>query len=350
MNFQQLLASYTYFGNTAWDYTLALFVLIVAWVFLKLFQLVILGSLARLAKKTKNDLDDIFVGILKDIKPLFYFTISLYLSLQYLVLPKIITDIVYVLLVVVVVYQAVHLLINLLDNYVQKYLENRGNGSTKSIMKILKFFIKIGLWVVVLIMILSNLGINVTSLVASLGIGGIAVALAVQNVLSDVFSAFSIYIDRPFEVGDYIQVGTDKGTVEKIGLKSTRLKTLTGEELVISNNELTSARVQNFRRMIKRRDTFSLGVVYETPHDKLEKIPEIISNIFKTIKDVELFRCHFVSYGDFSLNFDVTFYTNNPDYDIYLDRKQELNLKIFEAFQKEGIEFAYPTQLVHLKK
>jgi len=350
MYFKQLLESYTFFGNTGWDYVLALAVFVGAWIVLKLFQLVVKAIFAKLAKKTKNEFDDAFVAMLNDIKKIFYFFVSLYLAIQYLTLPAVVTSVIYVLLIIIVVYQVVRMFEAMLDYFVKSFLDKRGNGSTKSMLKILKIFIQIGLWVIALLMILSNLGINITSLVASLGIGGIAVALAVQNVLSDVFSSFSLYMDRPFEVGDYIQVGNDKGTVEKIGLKTTRIKTLTGEELVISNNELTSARVQNFRRMTRRRDSFSLGVTYETPKEKLEKIPEIITNVFKTIKDVELFRCHFVSYGDFSLNFDITFYTNKPDYGLHLDRKQELNLKIFEAFQKEGIEFAYPTQLVYTKK
>ncbi len=197
---------------------------------------------------------------------------------------------------------------------------------------------------------LSNLGINVTSLVASLGIGGIAIALAVQNILGDLFSAFSIYFDKPFAVGDFITVGKHKGTVQNIGLKSTRIRMLQGEELVIPNKEITSGKVSNYRRMEKRRVAFKFGVVYETKTEQLKKIPEIITEIINQTKDCEAFRVHFKEFGDSSLNYNIVYYVTNNDYDVYLSAQQEINLGIKEAFEKAKIEFAYPTQTVYINK
>ena len=351
--YSDLLQSYSWAGNTAWDYALALGVFVLSLVVLKFIQVVIVSRLKKLAKRTVTDLDDTAIAIFDNIKPPFYLLVSLYVAVKYLNLGGIGTQIFYVLLVVVVVFEVVRAFEKILDYWVYRQsLKQEGENTeqSKSMMRILKVIIKGSLWVVALLMIMSNLGINITSLVASLGIGGIAVALALQSVLSDLFSSFSIFIDKPFEVGDYIKIGTDSGTVERIGMKTTRLRTLVGEELVVSNKELTTARVQNFKRMERRRELFSLGVAYETSKEKLEKIPELIKQAVEVVDHTEFDRCHFSTYGDFSLNFETVYYIDEADYTVYMDARQAVNFNIFEAFAKEGIEFAYPTQLVYTKK
>jgi len=176
------------------------------------------------------------------------------------------------------------------------------------------------------------------------------VALALQNVLGDMFSSFAIYIDKPFQVGDFIVVGKDKGVVEKIGLKSTRIRTLQGEELIISNNELTSTRIQNFKKMEKRRIVFTLGVTYNTPADMLAKIPKIIKEVISKEKKLTFDRCHFKEYADSSLNFEIVYYVNDPDYLTNMNFRQKVNLAIYKKFAKEKIEFAYPTQTIYVEK
>jgi len=190
-----------------------------------------------------------------------------------------------------------------------------------------------------------------------LAIGGAATAIvigfALQSVLSDFFSAFSIYFDRPFEIGDYIVVGDHSGTVTKIGMKSTRVQLLQGEELVLPNSELTKSSVRNFKKMRKRRITFGFGVTYDTPVAKMKKIPEIIKKIVDPNKldHVDrLDRVHFTEFGDFSLNFEIVYYVKTKDYQKYMDTQQQINLAIMEAFEKEGIEMAFPTQTIHLNK
>lgn len=348
-----LLKSYTWAGNTAWDYGLALGVFILSLLVLKFIQVVIVSRLKKIAKRTSTDLDDTAIAIFQNIKFPFYLLLSLYFGIKYLNLDGVVDSVFYVLLVVVIVFEVVRALEKILDYWMYRQAQKQEEGDneqSKSMMRILKVSVKVILWVVALLMIFSNLGINITSLVASLGIGGIAVALALQNVLSDLFSSFSIFIDKPFQVGDYIAIGADSGTVEKIGMKTTRIRTLLGEELVVSNKELTTARVQNFKRMEKRRDLFTLGVTYETPKEKLEKIPELVRQAVEAVEHTEFDRCHFANFGDFSLNFEIVYYMEESDYTVYMNAKQAVNLNIFEAFAKEGIEFAYPTQLVYTKK
>ncbi len=191
---------------------------------------------------------------------------------------------------------------------------------------------------------------NLSSLALSAGAGSIALAFALQSTLGDFFSAFSIYFDRPFEIGDFITVGNYSGTVKSIGVKSTRLKLLSGEELVLSNKELTNASVQNFRKLERRRITFTIGVTYETPSEKLKIIPLILRGIIENTENAEIERVHFTEFGDFALKFLVSYYVKVADYGVYLDIQQSINFAIKEAFEREGIEMAYPTSTVYVKK
>jgi len=199
------------------------------------------------------------------------------------------------------------------------------------------------------LIILDNLNVEISTLVASLGIGGIAVALALQNILGDLFASLSITLDKPFAIGDFIVVDDFEGDVEDIGLKSTRIRSLSGEELIFSNTDLLSSRVRNFKRLEKRRISFGIGVVYGTPVEKLKKIPGMIEDIISPLENVEFDRTHFKTLGDFSLDFSVVYHVLEPAYAAYLDVQQVINLKIYQRFEEEGIEFAYPTQTVMLE-
>ncbi len=191
---------------------------------------------------------------------------------------------------------------------------------------------------------------DLSSLAVTAGAGSIAIAFALQSTLTDFFSAFSIYFDRPFEIGDFIAVGKYNGTVTNIGVKSTRLKLQSGEELVLSNKELNSASIQNFRKLEKRRITFTIGVAYETPSEKLKIIPLILRGIIENTENAEIERVHFTEFGDFALKFLVSYYVKVPDYAVYLDTQQSINFAIKEAFDREGIEMAYPTSTVYVKR
>lgn len=197
-------------------------------------------------------------------------------------------------------------------------------------------------------MILDNLGVNITGLVAGLGIGGIAVALAVQNILGDLLASLSIVLDKPFVIGDFIVVDSLSGTIEHIGLKTTRIRSLSGEQLIFSNNDLLKTRIRNYKRMSERRIVFSFGIIYQTPTEKLKNVNKIVRDIIEKTENARFDRVHFKEYGDSSLNFEVVYFVIDPDYNIYMDVQESINLEIFRQFGEEGIEFAYPTQTLYV--
>jgi small-conductance mechanosensitive channel len=186
--------------------------------------------------------------------------------------------------------------------------------------------------------------------VAGLGIGGIAVALAAQAILGDLFSYFVIFFDRPFEIGDFIIIGDFMGSIEHIGIKTTRIRSLGGEQLVFSNTDLTNSRIRNYKRMEKRRVVFKLGIVYQTTTSQVKEVPGIIKTAIENVQDTVFDRAHFATYGDFSLDFEVVYYVLSGDYNKYMDIQQDINFEIKEEFEKRGIEFAYPTQTLFLEK
>jgi small-conductance mechanosensitive channel len=198
---------------------------------------------------------------------------------------------------------------------------------------------------VLVLLALANLGVEVTPLITGLGIGGIAVALAAQSILGDLFGSLTILLDKPFLVGDFIIVGDQMGTIEKIGIKTTRVRALSGEQLVFSNTDLLSSRIRNFKRMYERRVVFSVGVVYETPVEKLQRIPEIIRQSILTQPQTRFDRAHFNTFGAYSLNFEAVYFVTTPDYNRYMDIQQAINLELVRRFGEEHIEFAYPTQV-----
>ncbi len=236
----------------------------------------------------------------------------------------------------------------LVARYIQQRAEEDASGATT--IAALGMVGKGVLWVLVALLILENLGVEVTTLIAGLGISGIAVALAVQSILGDLFASFSIVMDRPIVIGDTIIIDEYIGTVEYIGLKSTRIRSINGEQLIFSNNDLLNSRIRNFKRMDRRRTLFLIGVTYQTSHEKLERIPGLIQEIIER-QDLATFdRSHFKGYGDFSLNFETAYYIESPDYKTYMDVQQAVNLAIHARFQQEGIDFAYPTQTLFLEK
>jgi small-conductance mechanosensitive channel len=229
-------------------------------------------------------------------------------------------------------------------NVALKIAEDQGDDATT--LDAMGLIGKIVLWVILALIILDNLDVEISSLVTSLGIGGIAVALAVQNILGDLFSSLSITLDKPFSIGDFIVVDDFEGNVEDIGLKSTRIRSLSGEEVVFSNSDLLNSRIRNYKKLEERRISFNIGVVYGTPGEKLEKIPGIIEEIITPYENVKFERAHFKSLGEYSLDFAVVYHVLVPDYATYLDIQQGINLALYARFEDEGIEFAYPTTTV----
>jgi len=219
---------------------------------------------------------------------------------------------------------------------------------TVAAMDLVGFVLRLTVWAAVLLVLLDNLGVNITALVAGLGVGGIAVALAAQNVLGDLFSSLSIVFDKPFVVGDFIVVGELMGSVEHVGLKTTRVRSLSGEQVVFSNSDLLSSRIRNYGRMFERRIVGSIGITYQTPADKLRRIPTIIREIVERQAKVRFDRAHLHSFGDSALKFEFVYYVLTSDYNYHMDVQQSINLALFEQLGAEGVEFAYPTQTLHV--
>ena len=215
-------------------------------------------------------------------------------------------------------------------------------------MTALGVLMKIVIFIVAVLMILANLGVHIGALLAGFGIAGVAVGLAAQHVLADLFASLSIVLDKPFVIGDFIIVGDKMGTVQHIGLKTTRLRSLSGEQLIFPNNDLLQSRIQNYKRMEERRIVFGFGVIYQTTQEQLQAIPPMVREIIESRDKTRFDRAHFKAYGACSLDFEVVYYVLSPDYNIYMDIQQAINLAIFSLFAREGIQFAYPTQSLYI--
>lgn len=340
-----------YFGNTIQNYLEATGIILLGIIILRLFRRGILHRLKAWAEKTETNLDDYVVsGIERFVLPLLNVGI-IYFGLQYLTLTEWGDNVLKNAFIVAFTFYAIRLLTTSTRILLESYARNQEGGEEKvKQLKGVMIVISIVIWGIGLVFLFDNLGYDVTAIITGLGIGGLAVALAAQTILGDLFNYFVIFFDRPFEIGDFIVVDDKRGNVEYVGIKTTRIKSLSGEQIVISNSDLTNSRLHNFKRMEKRRIVFNLGVTYQTPPEQLREIPELIKKIITDQKDAEIDRCHFATYGDFSLNFETVYYVTEPDYVKYMDIQQAINLTIFEEFSKRKIDFAYPTQTLFLER
>lgn len=306
----------------------------------------VIRHLRETAHQTESILDDVLLAITKSTRALFVVAIGLYIAFKSLPLSPRLEGWLDAFAVIAVVYQAATWGTVALQRAVERIQKRRvaEDPSSVSTFGLMSFFGRVAIWTVALLIALQNLGFEITAVIAGLGVGGIAVAFALQNILGDIFCSIAILLDKPFVVGDFIIVGELMGTVEHIGIKTTRLRSLGGEQIVFSNADLIGSRIRNYKRMYERRVLFAFGVVYETPADQLEEIPGIVKQIVEGIDQTRFDRAHFKDYGDFSLNFEVVYYVLVPDYNAYMDIQQKINLAIYREFEKRGIGFAYPTQ------
>jgi len=306
----------------------------------------------NMVKHSEAPVWPILLATVRRTRWLFILILGLFVGMTILELPEHISKVgssvmVIVLLIQIGMWAAAAVQV-MLDQYRQRQLTKDPSGVTT--LNLLNFISKIVIWLFVLLLVLDNLGVNITALVAGLGVGGIAVALALQTILSDLFASLSIVLDKPFVVGDFLNVGDMYGTVDYVGLKTTRLKSLSGEQLVFSNSDLLNSRIRNYGRMYERRVVFNLGVTYQTPREMLIKIPTIVRQAIEKQENTRFDRSHFKEYGNFSLDFESVYYVLGPDYNEYMDIQQAINLDIHEQFEKENIEFAYPTQTLFIEK
>lgn len=348
--FQEIMQK-TFLQNRILDYVIGLAIFLIGMLVVRIFKSIFLRCFKAWAKKTTTTIDDFLIGIFeKTLVPLFYFG-AFYLGVNSLTLRSGLIRIIDIVGIVLLTVLSIRFLVTIVDYMLENcWLKREENIAKKSSIKGMLRIVKIVIWCFGIIFLLDNLGFKISTVIAGLGIGGIAVALAAQTILGDLFSYFTIFFDRPFEIGDFIIIGDYLGVVEHVGIKTTRVRSLSGEQLVFSNTDLTNSRVRNYKRMEKRRVLFKFGVTYQTSLAQLKEIPTIVKNIIENINGATFDRAHFFSYGDSSLVFEVVYYVISGDYNKYMDIQQDINFAIKEEFEKRDLEFAYPTQTLYLNK
>lgn len=342
----QNFLSKEYFNNTVSDYLIFLLILIVGIGFISLLRRILFKHYLSKEERHKSVIDSMLVQSIKK-----YFTPVLYLILLYystiiLTLNTTFNRIFQILIMAGIIFYgalfASKIAVLISNKYLEKKNENADTAGIKWINNIIKFIV----WVAAFFLFLENAGVRLTAVIAGLGIGGIAIAFAAQAILEDVFGFFSIIFDKPFEIDDFIVTGNYMGNVEHIGIKTTRLRSINGEQLIFSNKQLLSTCIQNYKRLQNRRVLFKVSVTYNTAAEKLREIPEIIKNIINSVDNTAFNRVHFAEFADYCLSFEIAYYVLSGDFVEYMDIKQEVNLLIKEEFEKRGIEFAFPTQMI----
>ncbi|WP_051359736.1 mechanosensitive ion channel family protein [Adhaeribacter aquaticus] len=338
-----------YLRNTVQDYLIALGIILLGFIATNVIKRVVLTRVIRWTSRTTTHIDDFIVSSINRFGiPAFYIT-AVYIGINYLTLTLRLQNIFRIAITVAVTFLIIRLISSTILLVLKAYVRHQDNGIEKvkqlgGIMLIINIIV----WGIGLLFLFDNLGYDVTAIIAGLGIGGIAIALAAQNILGDLFNYFVIFFDRPIETGDFIVVDEKNGIVDYIGIKTTRVKTLSGEQLVFSNSDLMNSRIHNFKRMEQRRIVFKLGVTYQTSLDNIKRIPQIIKSVIEEQSPVRFDRSHFQAYGDSSLDFETVYFILDPEYNKYMDIQQAINIRIFEEFEKSGVDFAYPTRTLFL--
>jgi small-conductance mechanosensitive channel len=341
-----------FYGNSIDDWVIALLIFLVILASLRILKEILYRRVKAMGGDKTAEWQCLLENLICRIRLLFFLFIAVYAASQWLSLPEVVTTVFYKLLKVALLLQGALLVSEVISCLTDLHRKKKMIIDAESATSIiaLGFVTRITLWIIIILLILDNLGISITPLIAGLGITGIAVALAVQNILGDLFASLSIILDKPFVIGDFIIVDKYMGTIEHIGLKTTRMRSLSGEQLVFPNNDLLQSRIRNYKRMNERRIVFSIGVVYQTPHEKLEMMPRLIREVIEKQKNTRFDRAHFSEFGPSSLNFEVVYRVLSPDYNLYMDIQQAINLELFHRFAHEGIEFAYPTQTLYINR
>jgi len=338
-------------NNTSLDWIIAGLVFLSVVLVLRLAISTVATRVASISKKTETKLDDMISSCLENVKSISIVFFGFYLGSLCLSLPSVFDDLLQSGLVLVLLLQGAlwaNAIVNhiLEDWAVKKY---SGDSTISTALSSIGFLVRGAVWSMFLMLALDNVGLDIGPLIASLGIGGVALALALQNVLSDLFGSFSIVFDKPFVVGDFIETGGFEGRVQHVGLKTTRLEALSGEQLVLSNSDLLSSRIRNFEKRTKRRISFNLSVTYQTPPEKLEKIPVILREIIEKQKQAQFDRAFLTRLGSHGIHFEAVYFMRAPDLSSFGTVNHSINMEIFERFGLEEIEFAYTTKTINVQ-
>lgn len=344
------LQDYTFQGVALIDWAISVGIGVAIAVILRIATRLTAKHFKKIADKTHNQIDDLIALLLNETKFFAFIAIGIGVAIFIKEFPEHVDQIALRCVFLIFLFQvgvwgsaAISWWVDLYQK--QKMSVDPGSVTTIRGIALLGYII---LWSVLVLLTLDNFGVDVTALVTGLGIGGIAVALAVQNILGDLFASLSIMLDKPFVIGDFLVIDDYKGTVEDIGLKTTRLRSLSGEQIIISNGDLLKSRIRNYKRMNQRRIAFSIGVEYETDKNLLDKIPEMLEQAVRQQEKVRFDRAHFESFGDSALMYEVVYFVLESDYALYMDIQQAINLDIVQQFEEKDIGIAYPTQRIIL--
>ncbi|MGD8395005.1 MAG: mechanosensitive ion channel family protein [Candidatus Eiseniibacteriota bacterium] len=348
--FESILLERTFLGNRLLDWAIVAGLLVGVYAVLAILRTLIAGRLEKLAARTATSIDDLVVAVIRRTGLAAAIGVWCLVGNSILELPDDVAQAARVAGLVALLFQA-GLWASAAIGFAVKQqraraMENHPGAVTT--IDAVGFIARLVSWSIALLLLLDNLGINISALVTGLGIGGIAIALAVQNILGDLLASLAIVFDKPFEHGDFIIVGDFLGTIERVGLKTTRVRSLSGEQLIFSNADLLGSRIRNYKRMRERRVAFSIGVVYQTPHDDVAAIPGMLREIVEAQDKVRFDRAHFKQFGDSALEFEIVYYVLGADYNLYMDIQQAINLGISARFAEHGIQFAYPTRTLYL--
>ncbi|MDX1674596.1 MAG: mechanosensitive ion channel family protein [Longimicrobiales bacterium] len=340
-----------FFRNTVLEWLIAVGLALLVLGLLAGVKTLLIRQLTRLSEHTRNQIDDLLAAVLGRTRFFFLLALAVLAGAQVVELSDRVTTGVHALVLLATLLQIGFWGNAGIDQGVDRYAQRRmeEDAAEATTLRFVGFLLRLGLWTLVALVALDTAGVDITALVAGLGVGGIAVALAVQNILGDLFASLSIVLDKPFVIGDFIIVGDLMGTVEHIGMKTTRVRSLSGEQLVFSNNDLLSSRIRNYKRMQERRALFRFGVTYQTPRDRLAQIPDIVREVIESRDETRFDRAHFAGFGDSSLDFEVVYYMLVPDYNAYMDTQQAINLELVGRFEEFGVDFAYPTRTVYVE-
>jgi small-conductance mechanosensitive channel len=334
-------------GNTLDKWLTAGIIATILWIFIFILKKVVHHRIHAFAQKAKNEYDDLLALLVKKINLGYAAIVALSAGAIVLKLPKTAGTIVGKAAVLALLLQTSVWGTEAISFWLDRRRDKRADDKTgASMIAVLRFLLRAALWTIILLVALDNLGVHITTLVAGLGIGGVAMALAIQNILGDLFSSLSIILDKPFVVGDFISVDDYQGNVEHIGMKTTRIRSLSGEQLVFANSDLLKSRIRNYENMTERRIQFKIRLVRQTPREQLSAIPDMIRSIIETLPWARFERAHFKELGDSSFDFEIVYWVLGREYGLYMDIQHEINLGLVKKFGEEGIEFAYPTRTV----
>ena len=344
----QNILEWQFYHNSLQAWLVAGIVFAVVATVLMLVRTLLARRLEKIAQRTATTADDAIVDLLRRTRYFFILTAAVAAGKLFLDLPERAHDVGRVLGTIALILQIAIWGNGLITFWFRNYAERKAESdlSSRTTIAAFSFVARAILWIMLALVALNRLGFDVTALITGLGVGGIAIALAVQNVLGDLFAALAIVLDKPFVVGDAISVDTFNGTVEHVGLKTTRLRSVSGEQIIFSNADLLKSRIKNFKRMQERRVLFMIGVTYDTPPDVVARIPSMLREAVEAQQQVRFDRSHFVSYGDSALNFETVYFVLTADYARYADINQAVNLAIYQRFAAEQVQFAYPTRTI----